>query len=454
MGKPVGFVAVSFESHKPFPDHKKDDALMTDFVVPPAIQFIRLQFVDILGFPKSVEIPAQSLPAALQHGISFDGSSVEGFAAVDDSDLKIMPDLATFRPWPHAKGVAVVHCDVTTRQGLPYSSCSHEVLRRQISKLPGGVTMKVGAEPEFFMLKEENGQLLGNIEGGGYYDMPAGSQGGTIRREIVYALQQLGFEVEVSHHEHGKGQHEIGFKHMNALDMADHVVRFKQAAKDVAASYGHRATFMPKPFEGIPGSGMHCNVSLWSAGQNLFYDNGGLSQDALHFIGGLIRHAPALSAITNPLVNSYKRLVPGFEAPVNICWGYSNRTAWIRVPAFRNPAKEARVEVRSPDPAANPYLAFAAILAAGWDGVANEIAPPHPVQQSVYRMGALELGAKGIHTLPSSLKEALRALEADEVVCGALGQEFVHKYIALKEGEWHDYQVQVGDWERDKYLKY
>lgn len=423
-------------------------------------KFVRLQFVDIHGTPKNMAIPLvkpDQMEDILKDGLLFDGSSVEGFVNINESDLILKPDPDTFStlPWrPEEKGVCRFICDVYWPEGKPFEGDPRYILKRALEKAEkAGYEYNVGPEPEFFILdQDEEGNLIPN-DNGAYFDVEPVDQGPDIRRQIVMDLEALNFDVEVSHHEVAPGQHEIDFKFDNALKTADAVITFKQAIKAIVDTMGYMVTFMPKPFFGENGSGMHCHQSLFKGGENVFYDpdtETQLSQEAMYFMGGLLQHSPALTAICAPTINSYKRLVPGYEAPVYVAYGLKNRSTLVRIPASRG--KGTRVELRMPDPSCNPYLAFAAMLEAGLDGMKNKVDPGEPTEMDVFNKSIEELKTFGIDVLPSSLWEAYHALEKDDVVKSALGNHIYTQFRDIKKAEWDDYRIQVFDYELDKYL--
>ena len=423
------------------------------------VEFLRLQFTDISGIVKNVAIPATQIGKALKSGISFDGSSIEGFARIQESDMVLQPDLSTFSllPWRSKDGSneARLICDVHLPNGKPFEGDPRHVLRLQLEKAQEmGFKMNVGPELEFFLFEKQNGgSATIPHDFGGYFDLGPVDLAEDVRREIVRALTQMGFTIEASHHEVAKGQHEIDFVYDDALKNADKVVTFKYVTKTIAMREGLRATFMPKPIYGAAGTGMHANISLFRGGENAFFDsetNTGISDLARFFIGGLIEHACAITAIANPLINSYKRLVSGFEAPVYITWSGPNRSSLIRIPAGRG--LSTRVEFRSPDPTCNPYLTFAVILAAGLDGIKRGIDPGEPVDLNVYHLSPAERKAMGIKTLPANLKEALDYLEADSVVRGALGEHVFENIMRLGLLEWEAYNTYVHPWEVERYI--
>jgi glutamine synthetase len=423
-------------------------------------KFVRLQFVDIHGTPKNMAVPlvkADDIEDILKDGLLFDGSSIEGFVDINESDLIIKPDPDTFStlPWrPDVKGVCRFICDIYWPDGTPFEGDPRNILKKALEKAEkAGYEYNVGPEPEFFIIGEDEEGNVVPADDGVYFDVEPVDQGTDVRRELVLGLEELNFDVEVSHHEVGPGQHEIDFKFDKALKTADAVITFKQAIKAIVDSLGYMVTFMPKPFFGVNGSGMHCHQSLFKNGENIFYDPNGkeeLSDEALYFVGGLLKHSKALSAVTAPSVNSYKRLIPGYEAPVYISFGLRNRSTLVRIPASRG--KGTRVEFRCPDPSCNPYLAFAAMLEAGMDGINNKIDPGDPTELGVFALTSAELADKGIETLPSSLWEAYHALEEDEIVKASMGEHVYTQFMQLKKKEWDDYRIQVFQYELEKYL--
>ncbi len=423
------------------------------------VEFLRLQFSDISGIVKNVAIPATQIGKALTSGISFDGSSIEGFARIQESDMVLQPDLSTFSilPWRTKDGSneARMICDVHLPSGQPFEGDPRRVLRRQLEKAAEmGFSMNVGPELEFFLFEKQNGgSATIPHDFGGYFDLGPVDLAEDVRREIIRALTQMGFTIEASHHEVAKGQHEIDFVYDDALKNADKVVTFKYVTKTIAMREGLRATFMPKPIYGAAGTGMHANISLFRGGENAFFDpetKNGISDLARFFVGGLIEHACAITAIANPLINSYKRLVSGFEAPVYITWSGPNRSSLIRIPAGRG--LSTRLEFRSPDPTCNPYLTFAVILAAGMDGIKRGIDPGEPVDLNVYHLSPAERKSLGIKTLPSNLKEALDYLERDSVIRGALGEHVFENVMRLGLLEWEAYNTYVHPWEIERYI--
>ncbi|WP_458403396.1 type I glutamate--ammonia ligase [Methanobrevibacter sp.] len=429
------------------------------------IKFIRLQFVDINGTVKNVVIPFNDddMSELFNEGMLFDGSSIEGFVGINDSDLILKPDINTYArlSWrPEESATCRFICDVWTTENEPFIGDPRSVLKKSLGHLADmGLQYNIGPEPEFFIVDiDENGYPMPYDEAG-YFDVEPRDKGPDFRRELTLNLEELDFEVEASHHEVAPGQNEIAFKFKDALKTADAVITFKQAIKAIVDNMAtfdqmdYRVTFMPKPFFGVNGSGMHCHQSVFKGDKNLFSDpdsETGLSKDALHFMGGLLKHAPAITAITNPIVNSYKRLVPGYEAPVYMAYGLKNRSALIRVPAARG--KATRIEYRSPDPACNPYLAFTVMLEAGIDGIVNKIDPGDPVEADIYSMTEEERDAMGIKVLPTSLWEAYHSLEEDPLILNALGPHVSEKFLELKYKEWDEYRVQVFGYEQRKYL--
>jgi len=424
------------------------------------VGFIRLQFTDIMGVPKNVSIPREQLDKALDGELMFDGSSIEGFARIEESDMYLKPDPSTFMvfPWTLEEEVAVARliCDVYNPDNTPFIGCPRYALKRALDKAAEyGFSMNVGPEAEFFLfLKDEEGRpTLHTHDRAGYFDLAPVDLGENARRDMVLTLQKMGFEVEASHHEVAPGQHEIDFKYDDALRTADKIVTFRSVVRIIAQRHGLHATFMPKPIYGIAGSGMHLHISLFKEGKNVFYDPDApdqLSKTALQFIAGVLHHAKALTAITNPTVNSYKRLVPGFEAPVYIAWSYRNRSPLVRIPARRGIG--TRMELRNPDPSCNPYLALAVILRAGLDGIEKGMEPPETVDQNIYEMDLEAREKAGIESLPGTLREALVELAKDEVIKDALGPHIFDRFTYAKRSEWEDYRARVHDWEIEEYL--
>lgn len=425
------------------------------------VHFIRLAFSDVNGILKNVEIPVSQLDKALDNEMAFDGSSIDGFVRIEEADMKLHPDLNTWTVFPWGsddRKVAILICDIYTTDGEPFAADPRGNLKRMVEKLDdlGFSAFNLGPEPEFFLFKlAEDGNPTTRVNDvGGYFDVAPVDLGENCRREIVLILEDLGFEVEASHHEVAIGQHEIDFKYTDVVDACDKIQLFKLIVKTVARKYNLHATFMPKPIYGINGSGMHCNMSLFKGSENVFFDADSetqLSETAMQFIAGVLEHAKAITAVANPIVNSYKRLVSGYEAPVNIAWSTRNRSPLIRIPAARG--KSTRVELRSVDPAANPYLALAAILGAGLKGIEDEMVAPAPISRNVYKMTADELVNGGIDKLPSSLSRALDELEIDSVVQDALGAHITANFISSKRIECQEYLHQVTDWELNTYLE-
>ncbi|MGN0483377.1 MAG: type I glutamate--ammonia ligase [Lachnospiraceae bacterium] len=423
------------------------------------VEFIRLQFTDIFGILKNVAITKSQLPKALRGECMFDGSSIEGFARVEESDMFLQPDLDTFTifPWRPQQGkVARIICDVYTSDGKPFEGDPRYVLKKVLKQAADmGYRFNVGPECEFFLFHtDEDGQpTTMTHEKAGYFDLGPVDLGENARRDMVLTLEDMGYEIEASHHEVAPAQHEIDFRYDEALVTADNIMTFKLAVKTIAKRHGLFASFMPKPREGVCGSGMHVNMSLEKDGVNTFRDKTdklGLSQEAYWFIGGLMKHMKGMTVITNPLVNSYKRLVPGFEAPVYVTWSSTNRSPLIRVPVSRG--ESTRVEMRCPDTSANPYLTLAVCLAAGLDGIKNQIDPPAELRSSVFDMSSDERKKNGIAPLPTSLKEAVEELEKSEFIQNVLGEHISKKYIEAKHIEWQRYTEQVTQWELDEYL--
>ncbi|AZJ21794.1 type I glutamate--ammonia ligase [Bacillus wiedmannii] len=424
------------------------------------VKYIRLQFTDLLGVIKNVEIPVSQLTKALDNKMMFDGSSIEGFVRIEESDMYLYPDLDTWVifPWTAEKGkVARLICDIYNADGTPFDGDPRNNLKRVLKEMEalGFSDFNLGPEPEFFLFKvdEKGNPTLELNDNGGYFDLAPMDLGENCRRDIVLELEEMGFEIEASHHEVAPGQHEIDFKYANAIRSCDDIQTFKLVVKTIARKHGLHATFMPKPLYGVNGSGMHCNLSLFKNGENVFFDQNGdlqLSDDARHFIAGILKHAPAFTAVANPTVNSYKRLVPGYEAPCYVAWSAQNRSPLVRIPASRGIS--TRVEVRSVDPAANPYLVMATLLAAGLDGIKNKLTPPAAVDRNIYVMTKEEREEAGIVDLPATLAQALVTLQSNEVVCGALGEHLLEHFIEAKEIEWDIFRTQVHQWERDQYM--
>jgi glutamine synthetase len=431
------------------------------------IRFVQLQFTDILGIVKAVTIPIHQMEGSVRHGTWFDGSSIEGFTRIAESDQYLMPDMSTFAeiPWQKGegpRGTARVICDVFTPRGQPFVGDPRFVLRRQVERAKKlGYIVNMGPELEFFLFRrDENGKIVPlPHDMAGYFDFST-DLAQEIRQDMVDALEAFGIRVEAAHHEVAIGQHEIDFEYSDALRTADNALTFKFTLKAIAQLHGLYATFMPKPIFGINGSGMHTHQSLYSIeeGRNAFADGDnkyGLSDLARAYMAGILAHAKGMAAVLAPTVNSYKRLVPGYEAPTYITWGRTNRSALIRVPMI-SPGKSVegtRAEVRCPDPSSNTYLAFAVMIAAGLDGVERGLALSEPVEESLFEMDASRVAERGIEELPGTLGEAIEALKADAVVCEALGDHVLDHYVEAKSAEWNEYRTQVTQWELDRYLE-
>jgi glutamine synthetase len=434
------------------------------------LRFVSLQFTDIVGQVKSVQVPMHQLEEAVEHGKWFDGSSIEGFARIAESDMFLVPDLDTFSaiPWePGTNGDAQLHtgsarviCDVFTPNGDPFPGDPRGVLKRQLGRAKDkGYVLNTGPELEFFLLKRDNGVVEPlPHDAAGYFDLSE-DLGTEVRKEMMNSLEEFGIKVETAHHEVATGQHEIDFQYADALRTADNAVTFKTTLKAVAATKGLYATFMPKPFFGINGSGMHTHQSLWDIkrGKNAFSDpkdEYGLSETARQYIAGTLEHARGMIGVLAPLVNSYKRLVPGYEAPVYVGWARINRSALIRIPqSSKGQYNSVRIELRCPDPSSNPYLAFAAMLAAGLDGIERKLTPPDPIEENLYHFDAAKLESRKIRQLPGTLREALDELSRDEVIREALGEHIFERFVEAKTEEWDEYRMQVSAWEVDRYLE-
>lgn len=425
------------------------------------IKFIKLQFVDINGQVKNISIPSEQIDKALDNEIMLDGSSIKGFRSIETSDMFFHPDINSFQllPWREHNGVnsARLICDIYNADGTPFEGCPRCNLKRVMEAAEKlGFSMNIGPEAEFFLFaKDKNGNVTTETQDrAGYYDVGPEDLGEDVRSDIVLTLQEMGFDIEASHHEVADGQHEIDFRYTDILTAADNVTTFKIAVKAIAAKHNLHATFMPKPIYGINGSGMHCNVSLFKDGKNAFFDKNEeyqLSETAKYAVGGMLKHVKSITAITNPLVNSYKRLVPGYEAPVYLAWSLANRSALLRVPAKRGIS--TRVELRSPDPACNPYLAFAAILEACLDGIRNKIDPPAPVESNIYKLTSKERKKQRIDSLPGSLADALEQMDKSLVAQAALGEHIFKEFMTSKKKEWDSFRTYVSQWELDKYLE-
>lgn len=424
------------------------------------VRFIRLQFTDIFGAFKNIAITASQLEKALNKQCMFDGSSVEGFVRIEESDMYLYPDYDSFLIFPWYEDsckVARLICDVYKPDGTPFAGDPRGLLKRVLKEAEelGFDAFNIGPECEFFLFNydEEGHPTTETRDRGAYFELGPTDLGEAVRRDICMTLEDMGYEIEASHHENANGQHEIDFKYTDALTAADNIVTFKLAVKTVAHRHDMYATFMPKPVFGKAGNGMHVNMSLTKDGKNAFYDPDdrlGLSKTAYQFIAGMLEHAKGMSAITNPLVNSYKRLVSGYEAPVYIAWSGSNRSPLIRVPASRGAS--TRIELRNPDPSANPYLVLAVCLAAGLDGIRRGLTPPEGIKANLFEMDEDEREALGVKNLPSNLKEAVRALKADALIRETLGEHIFWCYVQHKTEEWDEYKIRVTPWELDRYL--
>jgi glutamine synthetase len=423
------------------------------------IRFLRLQFTDILGATKNVEVPRSQFDKALEGDIMFDGSSIEGFVRIEESDMLLHPDFDTFSifPWGEPEnGIARLICDIRMADARPFPGDPRQVLKRQIaaaSKL--GYQMMAGVEAEFFLFHrgEDGGPTRATHDAGGYFDLTPVDMGEACRRDIVNALEQMGFEVEAAHHEVAPGQHEVDFRYADALRTADNISTFKFVVRNVALRQGLHATFMPKPIFGMNGSGMHTHQSLFRNGRNAFYDaesEDGVSRIMRWYVSGLLNHARAFCAVTNPLVNSYKRLVPGYEAPVNVAWSHRNRSPMIRVPARRQDG--TRLELRMPDPSANPYLALAVQLGAGLEGIRRRSEPPEPVDKNIFTLSVRDRRRYKIQELPRDLGDALDQMRKSSLMKEILGPHVFEHFVAAKEREWEEYMSTVHDWEVERYL--
>jgi glutamine synthetase len=430
------------------------------------VDFLRLQFTDILGTVKNVSVPATQAEKAFTEGIYFDGSSIDGFVRIQESDMRLDPDPETFAvlPWRNGEddggAAARLICDVVdTSTGEPFSGDPRGVLKNAIERAEEmGYNVNMAPEPEFFLFEEdEDGRATTKTnDAGGYFDLAPKDLASDVRRDIIYGLESMGFDIEASHHEVAEGQHEINFTYDDALSTADNVATFRSVVRAIAAEHDLHATFMPKPIARINGSGMHTHMSLFTEdGENAFHDEDdefNLSDTAKSYLAGILEHAPAITAIADPTVNSYKRLVPGYEAPVYVAWSDRNRSALVRKPAARVPAA-SRIELRSPDPSCNPYLAFAAMIHAGLDGIENDLDCPDPVRENIYEFDEEKREEYGITTLPSNLGEAVEAFEEDEVIKNAMGDHVAEKFVEAKSQEFGEYIVEVSDWELDRYLE-
>lgn len=423
------------------------------------VKLIQLQFVDLNGQVKNMAVTPEQIDRVLNNEIMLDGSSIKGFRSIETSDMYFYPDKDSFQILPWTSGTAKsarLVCDIHNSDGTPFEGCPRCNLKRVMKEAEKlGYSMNLGPEAEFFLFEKKDGKITTETQDkAGYYDVGPDDLGENVRADIVHSLKLMGFNIEASHHEVADGQHEIDFKYGDILTTADNVVTFRIAVKAVAAQHGLHATFMPKPIFGINGSGMHCNFSLFKNGKNAFLDEKKeykLSDIALYSIGGVLKHIKSITAITNPTVNSYKRLVPGYEAPVYLAWSLANRSALLRVPAKRGNA--TRVELRSPDPSCNPYLAFAAILEAALDGIRNKIDPPAPVESNIYHLTSKERKKQRIDSLPGSLSEALENLDKSLVAKAALGEHIYKEFMSAKKKEWDSFRTYVSSWEIEKYLE-
>lgn len=433
------------------------------------VKFINLQFSDMMGMAKSVTIPVSKFADVLKSNLWFDGSSVEGFTRIFESDMLLKPDLGTYAivPWykTESGNIARFICDALTPENKPYESDPRYILKKVMKEAEDmGFIYNTGPELEFFLFSRENGAIktaankkIEPHDRGQYFDLVL-DLGFDVRRDMMTSLISMGIDVEASHHEVAPGQHEIDFKYDNAIPTADRVMTLKSTLKTVAARHGLYATFMPKPISGINGSGMHVHQSLFSKnGENLFFDRNdkyNLSKTAYHFLAGQMHHIRAMTAILNPIVNSYKRLVPGYEAATYICWAQTNRSALIRIPRYSaGKDKATRMEIRNPDPSSNPYLVFAVLLKAGLDGIQNKMEPPLPVEENVYEFDSAELEKRNIEVLPYSLWQSIRELTKNEIIQGVLGADLCKKYIRAKQSEWDSFRTHVTDWELAEYLE-
>ena len=437
--------------------YSKEDILA--MVEENGVKFIRLQFTDILGTLKNVAITDRQLEKALNNHCMFDGSSINGFVRVEESDMYLRPDLDTFVifPWRPQQGkVARLICDVYMPDGTPFEGDPRYILKKAINKAKDmGYTMNVGPECEFFLFEVDNdgNPTLKTNDKGSYFDLGPIDLGENARRDMTLALEDMGFEIETSHHEVAAGQNEIDFKYADALVTADNIATFKYVVKSIAQRHGLYATFMPKPLHGVNGSGMHINISLIKDGKNAFHneeDELGLSSVAYNFIGGVLKHIKEICPITNPLVNSYKRLVPDYEAPVYIAWSAKNRSPLIRVPSARG--EGTRIEFRSPDPSSNPYLVLACLLLAGLEGIKDNLEPPKCIDRNIFNLSREERKRENIENLPESLHEAIAYMQKSDLVKEALGKNTFEYYIKAKEVEWDNYRTQVHQWEINSYL--
>jgi glutamine synthetase len=444
---------------------KMDKKELFERIKADGVEFVSLQFTDVIGTVKSVDAPLKQLEEALENGLWFDGSSIEGFTRIQESDMLLAPDIDSYAvlPWtPTDKRRARLFCDILRPNGTPYEGDPRGVLKRQLAKIEKlGWTFNVGSEPEFFLFNRNGNGSVHPVphDVGSYFDFSPNDEAARVRSELMHSLNIMGLEIEVGHHEVALGQHEIDFRFADALKSADNVLTLKCAVKAIAAQNGLMASFMPKPVFGINGSGMHCHQSLFDKkGTNLFYDGKdeyGLSKLAYGFIAGQLTHARSFSAVTAPTVNSYKRLVPGYEAPVYVGWAQTNRSALIRMPRYKEGnTKAVRAELRCPDPSCNPYLAYAVMLASALDGIDKNMTPPAPLNNiNVYEMTDVERKRRKVSELPGSLLEALGELAKDSVVKDALGPTVYEAFTRAKMAEWEEYRLRVMDWEVERYLE-
>jgi len=424
------------------------------------VKFVRLQFADINGQVKNATVPTENIDKALENNMMLDGSSIKGFRNIETSDMYLIPDTQTFRilPWCENDGsnVARLICDVYNTDGKPFEGCPRSNLKRIIKSAENlGFTLKFAPEIEFFLFeKDKEGKIIAPVDdNAGYYDSSSSSVCEDVRNEIVKALQLSGIEIESSHHEIARGQHEIDFKYAPPLESADNIVSARVIAKNIAEKHNLHATFMPKPVFGKSGSGMHTNIILYKDGKNAFHDSKNpykLSDNAIFTIGGILKNIKGISAITNPLINSYKRLVPGYDAPVYLAWSLINRSALLRVPSRRG--EDTRLELRSPDPSTNPYLAFAVIIESALDGIKNKIEPPSPVEENIYKLSSKERKRHKIDSLPNNLSEALEHMDKSVIARTALGEHIYNEFMSSKRKEWDSFRKDVSQWELDNYL--
>ena len=431
------------------------------------IKFVSMEFSDVVGTVKSVTIPTDKLKDAMEQGLWFDGSSIEGFTRIHESDMYLMPDLNTYAviPWhDRPEKTARFICDVHMPDGKPFKGDPRHILKKMMGKSAKmGYTFNTGPELEFFLFRTENGRLLTSEnkpikthDVGKYFDLSM-DLAFDVRKDMVLALEKMGLEIEASHHEVAPGQHEIDFKYDNALKTADNALTFKYTLKAIAKKHDLHASFMPKPITGVNGNGMHVHQSLFNGDKNIFFDKSDkyhLSETAYNFLAGQLKHAGAMSAVLSPLVNSYKRLVPGYEAPTYVCWAQTNRSSLIRVPQY-SPGKEnaTRLEIRCPDPSANPYLAFAVLLGAGLDGIKNKLMPPEPVEEDVYDFDDAKLAEKNIDQLPYSLWQAIKELKKNDVLNEVLGDHLMEQFVRSRTADWDSFRTSVTDWELKRYLE-